>query len=80
MSMTAVYGAVSGPDSGRKVVVYTRRVEGPGRLLTIANILNVPVTVFFEGAKATRGGHSPLELLAEKDAYNLAAAFSKIKD
>jgi hypothetical protein len=49
-------------------------------LLTIANILNVPVTVFFEGAKATRGGHSPLELLAEKDAYNLAAAFSKIKD
>jgi transcriptional regulator with XRE-family HTH domain len=52
---------------------------GAGRLQVIAEVLDVPVTVFFAGGKRTRG-HSPLELLSETDAFNLAEAFSKIEN
>jgi transcriptional regulator with XRE-family HTH domain len=57
----------------------TNRV-GAGRLLTISEVLNVPITTFYRGAKAIRGGHSPLQLLSERDAFNLAEAFSKIEN
>jgi transcriptional regulator with XRE-family HTH domain len=55
----------------------TNRV-GAGRLQIIAEVLNVPVTAFYGGGKRVRGGNSPLELLSETDAFNLAEAFSKI--
>jgi transcriptional regulator with XRE-family HTH domain len=52
-----------------------------GRLLTVAQLLKVPVTTFYEGA---RGGMAkdtpPLLLLAKRDAFRLSEAFSKIED
>jgi transcriptional regulator with XRE-family HTH domain len=53
---------------------------GAGRLQIIAEVLNIPVTAFYGGGKRVRGGHSPLELLSETDAFNLAEAFSKIEN
>jgi transcriptional regulator with XRE-family HTH domain len=58
----------------------TNRV-GASRLLTIATVLNVPITSFYDGtkgAKAAAGAPAPVQLLAPRDAYKLAEAFSKI--
>jgi transcriptional regulator with XRE-family HTH domain len=52
-----------------------------GRLLTIAHLLKVPVTAFYEGAKgANAPAVAPIQLLGKRDAFRLAEAFSKIKD
>jgi transcriptional regulator with XRE-family HTH domain len=57
----------------------TNRV-GAGRLLTLATVLKVPVTAFYEGAKLPANGRQPLQLLAKRDALRLAEAFDKISD
>jgi transcriptional regulator with XRE-family HTH domain len=52
-----------------------------GKLLTIAHILNVPITAFFEGAK--RGNAhavAHIQLLGKRDAFRLLEAFSKIEN
>jgi transcriptional regulator with XRE-family HTH domain len=52
-----------------------------GKLLTVAQLLKVPVTAFYEGAKGGMAKESPpLLLLGRKDAFRLAEAFSKIED
>jgi transcriptional regulator with XRE-family HTH domain len=55
-----------------------------GRLMQIAEALDVPLSALFDGVqqavgKATQAG-SPLALLAEPDALRLARAFSGILD
>jgi transcriptional regulator with XRE-family HTH domain len=55
----------------------TNRV-GAGRLLIIANLLKVPVTAFYDGAKTTANGRAPVQLLGKRDAYKPAEAFDKI--
>ena len=58
----------------------TNRV-GSGRLYQIAEFLEVPVTVFFEGEKAARTGHSsPFALLDDPMALQVLKEFSKIRD
>jgi transcriptional regulator with XRE-family HTH domain len=57
----------------------TNRV-GAGRLLKIAGILDVPITVFYGTGKQSAAGRSVMHLLADKDAYKLALAFAKIKN
>jgi transcriptional regulator with XRE-family HTH domain len=56
----------------------TNRV-GAGRLLIIANLLKVPVTAFYDGAKMAGNATSPIKLLGRRDAFTLAEAFSKIE-
>jgi transcriptional regulator with XRE-family HTH domain len=59
----------------------TNRV-GAGRLLTIANFLNVPIPAFYDGtkgAKASASAPAPIHLLEKRDAFKLAEAFSKIE-
>jgi transcriptional regulator with XRE-family HTH domain len=51
-----------------------------GKLLTVANLLKVPVTAFYEGAKSMAKSSPPILLLAKRDAFRLAEAFSKIED
>ncbi len=52
-----------------------------GKVLTIAHLLKVPVTAFFEGAKGGVAKEGPpILLLAKRDAFRLAEAFSKIED
>jgi transcriptional regulator with XRE-family HTH domain len=54
---------------------------GAGRLLIVANLLKVPVTAFYDGAKgATAQTNPPAKLLGRRDAYQLAEAFNKITD
>lgn len=55
----------------------TNRVSA-GRLLTIANLLKVPVTTFYGSPKGSSKENSPLELLSRRDAFKLAEAFDKI--
>jgi transcriptional regulator with XRE-family HTH domain len=58
----------------------TNRV-GSGRLYQIAEILEVPVTAFFEGEKASRaGGASPFAMLAEPMTLQVLKEFSQIRD
>ena len=51
-----------------------------GRLLTLSNLLKVPITAFFEGAKMTASGNNPVQLLGKRDALRLAECFEKITD
>jgi transcriptional regulator with XRE-family HTH domain len=51
-----------------------------GKLLTVAGLLKVPVTAFYEGAKGMAKDSPPLLLLGRKDAFRLAEAFSKIEN
>jgi transcriptional regulator with XRE-family HTH domain len=52
-----------------------------GRLLTVASLLKVPVTTFYEGAKGVSGHTTaPIQLLGRRDAFKLAEAFDKITD
>jgi transcriptional regulator with XRE-family HTH domain len=52
-----------------------------GRLLTVAHLLKVPITAFYEGAKGGMAKDSPpLLLLARRDAFRLSEAFSKIEN
>jgi transcriptional regulator with XRE-family HTH domain len=54
---------------------------GAGRLLIVANLLKVPITAFYEGAKgATAQTNPPILLLGKRDAFRLAEAFDKITD
>lgn len=53
---------------------------GAGRLLTVANLLKVPVSAFYEGAKGMAKESPPLLLLGKRDAFRLAEAFSKIEN
>jgi transcriptional regulator with XRE-family HTH domain len=54
---------------------------GAGRLLTVAHLLKVPVSAFYEGAKGGMAKDSPpLLLLSKRDAFRLAEAFSKIEN
>jgi transcriptional regulator with XRE-family HTH domain len=57
----------------------TNRV-GAGRLLIIANLLKVPVTAFYEGAKMSAHTTPSVLLLGRRDAFRLAEAFAKIED
>jgi transcriptional regulator with XRE-family HTH domain len=52
---------------------------GAGRLLTLANVLNIPVVSFYEGAKMAGKRGRPIQLLVKRDAYRLAEAFDKIE-
>ena len=56
---------------------------GAGRLQQIADIMQVPVAFFFEGAPNAAEGPSPaymVEFLATTDGLNLAKAFMHIKN
>jgi transcriptional regulator with XRE-family HTH domain len=58
---------------------------GAGRLTQIANVLNVPVSTFFEGREtidrvARQGMKSPLAALAQPYAYRLLRAYTSIAD
>jgi transcriptional regulator with XRE-family HTH domain len=57
----------------------TNRV-GAGKLLIIANLLKLPVTAFYDGAKVTAAGNTPVQLLGRRDALRLAEGFYKITD
>jgi transcriptional regulator with XRE-family HTH domain len=57
----------------------TNRV-GAGKLLIIANLLKLPVTAFYDGAKVTASGNTPVQLLGRRDALRLAEGFEKIAD
>lgn len=55
-----------------------------GRLAKIAEILDVPITVFFDGAEQSQGRAgtvlaSPLELISEPQRFRLLLAFSEIE-
>jgi hypothetical protein len=49
-------------------------------LLTLSNLLKVPITAFFDGAKMTASGNNPIQLLGRRDALRLAEEFEKITD
>jgi transcriptional regulator with XRE-family HTH domain len=51
-----------------------------GKLLTIANVLKVPIVSFYEGAKMAGQTALPIRLLVKKDAFRLAEAFDKIEN
>jgi transcriptional regulator with XRE-family HTH domain len=51
-----------------------------GKLLTLSNLLKVPITAFFDGAKLTASGNNLVQLLGKRDAYKLAEGFAKIDD
>jgi transcriptional regulator with XRE-family HTH domain len=52
-----------------------------GRLLTVAHVLKVPVTAFYEGAKGANAPTvAPIQLLGRRDAFRLAEAFEKITE
>ena len=58
---------------------------GAGRLTQIAQVLNVPVSSFFEGREtidkvARQGMSSPLAALAQPYAYRLLRAYTSIAD
>jgi transcriptional regulator with XRE-family HTH domain len=53
---------------------------GAGKLLTVANLLKVPVTAFYEGAKGMAKDSPPILLLHKRDAFRLVEAFSKIEE
>jgi transcriptional regulator with XRE-family HTH domain len=58
---------------------------GAGRLTQIANVLNVPVSSFFEGREtidrvARQGLEAPLAALAQPYAYRLLRAYTAIAD
>jgi transcriptional regulator with XRE-family HTH domain len=55
----------------------TNRV-GAGRIITLATVLNVPITRFFDGAKTPKNRRPPPQLLGKRDAFRLAEAFEKI--
>ena len=58
----------------------TNRV-GSGRLYQIAEILEVPVTAFFKGEKASVAAHaSVFDLLSDPLSLQLLKAFSEISD
>jgi transcriptional regulator with XRE-family HTH domain len=59
----------------------TNRV-GSGRLFRIAEVLEVPLTTFFEGTKALAFGKQvhPLELISNPHSLRLLQAFSRIDD
>ena len=49
-----------------------------GRLLTISNVLKVPVLTFYGPSKVSFKNESPLDFLEKRDAFKLAEAFDKI--
>lgn len=60
---------------------------GAGKLLTVAKVLNVPVTYFFEGAPGVEelpalvsGAEQLSEFMTNKEAIRLNMAFSRIQD
>jgi transcriptional regulator with XRE-family HTH domain len=53
---------------------------GGGRLFKIADVLELPLSAFFEGAKIARHQESPLELLTEPHALRMIKAFCQIDD
>ena len=54
---------------------------GAGRLVRIAEVLDVPVTALLDGSDGERGGGpSPLAMMAQRQPYRLVAAFSRIDD
>jgi transcriptional regulator with XRE-family HTH domain len=55
---------------------------GSGRLVHIAGILDVPLTMLFDGVEGARRARtpSPLRLLADRQALRLAEAFARIED
>ena len=50
-----------------------------GKMLTVANVLKVPIVSFYEGAKMPGQASQPIQLLIKKDAFRLAEAFDKIE-
>src|SRR5215475_16041645 len=53
---------------------------GTGRLVKVAGVLRVPITVLFDGTDAADPSRSLLALVADARAFRLAYAFSDIKD
>jgi transcriptional regulator with XRE-family HTH domain len=55
---------------------------GSGRLVRIADILEVPVMTLLDGAQRTgqAPARSPLTLIADREPFRLVQAFSQIKD
>src|ERR1700704_2720329 len=42
-----------------------------GKLLTLANLLKVPIKAFFDGAKLSASGNMPVQLLGRRDALRM---------
>jgi transcriptional regulator with XRE-family HTH domain len=57
----------------------TNRISA-GRLQELAQVLNVPVTFFFEDLAGSTGGSKISEMLESVYAMRLLKAFSKIRD
>ncbi len=54
---------------------------GAGRLTRIAQVLDVPVTTFFEGGERTaKGTDSPIALLTNPEALRLLQVYSALND
>jgi transcriptional regulator with XRE-family HTH domain len=83
---------LSQTELGKRVGVTFQQVQkyekgvnrvGASRLLKIAEVLEVPVSYFFEGAdynETTSDVESPLSLIAEPQALRLVQAFSGINN
>jgi transcriptional regulator with XRE-family HTH domain len=52
---------------------------GTGRLVTIATVLDVPISALFEGANAAERSRSLLALVSDSRSFRLAHAFAAIK-
>lgn len=57
----------------------TNRI-GAGRLPLIAEILNVPIAAFFNGAAVGASGTVPIDLLTDTASVRLLTAFQAISD
>jgi transcriptional regulator with XRE-family HTH domain len=84
-----IHAKISQTDLGQKLGVTFQQIQkyekgtnrvGAGRLQMIANVLNVPVSTFFEGIKTPGSARPAVQLLSRRDAIKLAEAFEQIED
>ncbi len=83
MSMTELGGRLG--VSYQQVQKYEKGMNrvGSGRLARIAEIFGMPIEALFDGATDSRQGvhrTSPLDLIAEKEPFQLVEAFAQIKN
>jgi transcriptional regulator with XRE-family HTH domain len=84
-----IHAKISQTDLGQKLGVTFQQIQkyekgtnrvGAGRLQMIANVLNVPVSTFFEGIKTPGSLRAPAQLLGKRDAIKLLEAFEKVEE